>query len=305
MNRIPVIMDVDTGLDDALAILMASSCDTIALLGIACVNGNVGVEDTYRNTRFIAKLLDLKMPISRGAAYPMINKILHAKEAHGSTGLGTLKVEMEAEKHVLAASAMYVKLLSEALDPVTIIATGPLTNLAHLLVNHPELKDKIKAISFMGGSLGGGNVTPTAEFNAYVDPEALDIVLTSGIPLTMVGLELTTNVRIKAEDVLKVIKEPNANQKIFIDFLDFYAQAASKKGEHRGGALHDSLAVIAVVQAELFESELKSIIVDHSKTDKRGQTREEGEFKNVNLLTSVDPKRIHKLTIESIDHLGS
>jgi len=305
MNRIPVIMDVDTGLDDALAILMASCAENIQILGIACVNGNVRVEDTYRNTRFIAKLLELKMPIAKGAAYPMINKVLHAKDAHGSFGLGSLKVEMETEKHILQASAMYVKLLSEAEEPVSIIATGPLTNLAHLILNHPEFKAKIRVISFMGGSLKEGNVTPYAEFNAHVDPEALDIVLSSQIPLIMAGLDLTTNVRIKPEEVLKAIKQPNSTQQVFIDFIDYYAQAAAKRGELRGGALHDSLAVIAITHADLFKSELKSIVGDHSKTELRGQTREEGELNNVLVLTEVDPKRIIKLTIESIKQLGS
>jgi pyrimidine-specific ribonucleoside hydrolase len=303
MNRIPVILDVDTGLDDALAILLVSDLAQLELIGIACVNGNASVEDTYRNTRFIAKLLNLKCPISKGAACPMINKVLHAKEAHGSYGLGNLKVEMDPEKHILPASQMYLKVLTEALEPVTIIATGPLTNLAHLMINHPELKKKIKMISFMGGSLTQGNVTPYAEFNTHADPEAMSVILKSEIPLVMAGLNITSDLRIKPEAALKVIKDPTETQKIFIDFLEFYAQSAFYTHENKGAALHDSTAVADVAFPEAFEKSLKSIIVDVSKDERRGQTREEGESLSVLVLTSVDLKFMVNLTVESIHHL--
>jgi len=303
MNRIPVILDVDTGLDDALAILLVSDLAQLQLIGLACVNGNASVEDTYRNTRFIAKLLNIKVPISKGAAYPMINKILHAKEAHGSYGLGNLKVEMDPEKHILPASQMYLKLLTEATEPITIIATGPLTNLAHLIINHPELISKIKMISFMGGSTTQGNVTPYAEFNAHSDPEAMNVVLSSGIALMMAGLNITNDLRIKAEAVTKVVKDPSEPQKIFIDFIDFYANSAFYRHENRGAALHDSTAVAAVAFPEAFEKNVKSIIVDISKEERRGQSREEGELLNVSVLTSVDLKFMVDLTVESIHHL--
>jgi len=303
MNRIPVILDVDTGLDDALALLLVSDLAQLQLMGLACVNGNASVEDTYRNTRFIAKLLNIKVPVSKGAAYPMINKILHAKEAHGSYGLGNLKVEMEAEKHILPASQMYIKLLTETTEPITIIATGPLTNLAHLIVNHPELKPKIKMISFMGGSTTQGNVTPYAEFNAHGDPEALSVVLKSGIALMMAGLNITNDLRIKPEAVTKMVKDPTDTQKIFIDFIDFYANSAFYRHENRGAALHDSTAVAAVAFPEAFEKSMKSITVDVSKDVRRGETKEEGDINNVLVLTSVDPKFMVKLTVESIQHL--
>jgi inosine-uridine nucleoside N-ribohydrolase len=303
MNRIPVILDVDTGLDDALAILLVSDLAQLQLLGLACVNGNASVEDTYRNTRFIAKLLNLKVPVSKGAAYPMINKILHAKDAHGSYGLGNLKVEMDPEKHILPASQMYLKLLTETTKPVTIIATGPLTNLAHLIINHPELKAKIKTISFMGGSLTQGNVTPYAEFNAHADPEALNVVLSSGMDLMMAGLNITNDLRIKAEVVNKAVQNPTETQKIFIDLLDFYANSAFYRQAKRGAALHDSTAVAAVAFPEAFKKSVKSIVIDVSKDVRRGETKEEGEMNKVFVLTSVELKFMTNLTIESIQHL--
>jgi len=303
MNRIPVILDVDTGIDDALAILLARSCEQLTIIGIACVSGNVSVEDTYRNTRFIAHKLELKVPVAKGAAYPMANKILHAPDEHGLHGLGRLKIEVEAEKHILPASQLYIKLLTEAIEPITIIATGPLTNLAHLIINHPELKPKIKTISFMGGSLDGGNVTKTAEYNAYADPEALNVILKSEIPLIMAGLNLTRKIKIQTKDLK--ITDPTPVQQIYIDLLDFYCETAAKHGNVDGGELNDSMAVAAVAMPETFVSELKGIQVDVSKGDTRGETKPSDEFKNVLVLTSTDIKAMVKLTVESIRHLRS
>jgi len=303
MNRIPVILDVDTGLDDALAILLASDCPQLHLLGIACVSGNVPVENTYTNTKYIAKLLDLKIPVSKGAAYPLINKVLHAHEVHGKSGLGRITINGEYEKHIPLASQMYEKLLTEATEPVTIIATGPLTNLAHLIKNHQTLLPKIKAISFMGGSFGAGNVTKVAEFNAHFDPEAVDIVLKSGVPLIMAGLQMTTKVRLNASHLEGQIIDPLPAQAIYLDLLDFYIENAKKRGYLEGGALHDSIAVAAVAYPELFKSNMKAVTMDISKEERRGETREEGEIQNVLALESVDPQAMITLTVDSIRHL--
>lgn len=305
MNRIPIILDVDTGLDDALAILLAKDCLNLELIGICTVSGNAPVENTYANTKYIAKLLGLTCPIAKGAAYPMINKVLHAQEVHGSHGLGPITIEPEYEKHGHPASALYEKLLTQAQEPVTIIATGPLTNLAHLILNHPELHPKIKAISFMGGSLGSGNVTPYAEFNAHFDPEAVDVVLKSGIPLIMAGLQLTNTLRSDFKDLDKQIKDPNPAQQTYLDLVHFYVQNAKERGYAKGGALHDSVAVAAVAYPEQFTMEPKAVVMDLEKGDHRGQTRVEGDMPNVTALISVDLQFMVDLTIQSILHCGS
>jgi pyrimidine-specific ribonucleoside hydrolase len=305
MNRIPVILDVDTGLDDALAILCAADRPELDLLGIACVSGNVSIDSTYANTRYVAKLLGLKIPIAKGAAYPLANKILHAHEVHGTSGLGRVKIEPEYEKHILAASALYVKLLSEATEPVTIIATGPVTNLAQLIQNHPELHPKIKQISLMGGSLGEGNVTRYAEFNAHFDPEAFNIVLRSKIPLIMAGFQLTTNIRIDSTDLKDQILDPNPAQVFFLDLLDFYIENSKKRGFAQGGALHDSVAVAAIATPDLFKTEQKSLVIDLSKDEHRGEVREEGELDQVSVLVEADKKALIQMTLDSIRHLSS
>lgn len=304
MNRIPVIMDVDTGLDDALAILLASDLPQIQLLGIACVSGNAPVENTYANTRHIAKLLELKNPIAKGAAYPLSNKILHAHDVHGSSGLGAIKIEPEFDKHMIPASRLYEKLLSESEEPVTIIAIGPLTNLAHVIQNHPELKDKIKAISLVGGSLGIGNVTHYAEFNAHYDPEAFDLVLRSKIPLIMAGFQLTTTIRVDTKDIQGQISDPLPVQQFFLDLLGYTIENAKKRGFTKGGALNDSVAVAAVAMPELFKTQEKSIIIKLHKDEHRAETIEDGDEPNVTMLMSVKNKDLFDLTLNSIRHLS-
>jgi non-specific riboncleoside hydrolase len=303
MNKIPVIMDIDTGIEDACAILLAIDQANLQLIGMACVYGNGPVEESYRNTRSIAKVLNLKMPISKGSAYPMINKTLHHREVLSLKDFGTLKIDLEAEKHVLLASAMYVKLLSEATEPVTIIACGPLTNVAHVIQNHPELLPKIKAISFMGGSLSVGNITRYAEFNAYNDPEALNIVLNSQLPLIMAGLDITRSILITPKDILKKVKSPNPTQQIFIDLIDYYTEKNKHKEHLEGIQIHDSFAVMAVAQPEMFVGEMKSIKVNTSKDEVRGEMSAISETPNVFVLNSVNPKSMIKVTIDSIHHL--
>ena len=303
MTKIPVILDVDTGMDDALAILLTIDQPNLQLLGIACVYGNAPIEETYRNTRSIAKVLNIKVPISKGAAYPMINKILHSREVRLLKDFGTFKIGLDGEKHVMLASAMYVKLLGEAVEPVTIIATGPLTNVAHVIQNHPELLPKIKAISFMGGSLSVGNITRYAEFNAYSDPEALNIVLNSKLPLTMAGLDITRSTFITLKVILKKIKTPNLTQKIFIDLIDFYTEKNKHKENLEGIQLHDSFAVMAVSNPELFVGEMKQITVNISKDERRGETTISSETPNVFVLNTVTSKSMINLTIDSIHHI--
>lgn len=303
MTKIPVILDIDTGIDDALAILLTIDQPNVQLLGMACVYGNGPIEETYRNTRSIAKVLNIKVPISKGSAYPMINKILHSREVKPLKDFGTLKIELDGEKHVMLASAMYVKLLGEALEPVTIIATGPLTNVAHVIQNHPELLPKIKAISFMGGSLSVGNITRYAEFNAYSDPEALNIVLNSKLPLTMAGLDITRSTLITPKDILKKVKTPNPTQNIFIDLIDFYTKKNTHKENLEGIHIHDSFAVMAVTNPETFVGEMKSITVNISKDERRGEMAVTSETPNVFVLNTVTPKSMINATIDSILHL--
>jgi len=307
MKKIPVILDVDTGLDDALAILLASYSKKLNLIAIMAVNGNASIENTYRNTCAIASYLKLQIPIGKGCANALYQSSVHAFDAHGSSGLGDIELSNKdiQNQPVLDAINLYVKLLSEATQAITIIATGPLTNLATLLLNHPELKPKIKQICFMGGSFSKGNISPYAEFNVYCDPEACKIVLESKVPLAMIPLDVTRVTTYKASDLTLIQKGSNPTQAFYIHILEYYLKSYHARTGLKSTPLHDSSAVAYVCHPEWFTSGIENVCVDVSNNKTRGQTHITRDVSlNVNVIQSADKAQIVQMTIDSISWLG-
>jgi pyrimidine-specific ribonucleoside hydrolase len=203
----PVLLDVDTGVDDALAILFAVAHPEIELLGITCVAGNTSLENVVANT---LQVLDVAgapiVPVAGGAVRPLIEPS-RPSHVHGSDGLGELSGEAEFTHPDSARTAdprhavdLMRDLLLAATRPVTIVALAPQTNLALLLRQHPELAPRIERILFMGGSASVGNATPVAEFNVWHDPEAAAIVIDSGVPTFMYGLDVFNQVTVDRAD---------------------------------------------------------------------------------------------------------
>src|SRR3954471_4917196 len=206
----PIILDCDPGHDDAVALLLAAGNDAIDLLAVTTVAGNCPLELATLNARRVAALAGLDgVPIAAGAAGPLRGELVTAPDIHGETGLDGYELTTgEAPLAPRSAIELMADTLEAAPEPVTLVPTGPLTNVAQLLSARPDLHGRIREIVLMGGSTGRGNVTPLAEFNIYVDPEAAAIVFGSGLPLTMIGLNLThqalatrdTQARIRALD---------------------------------------------------------------------------------------------------------
>lgn len=184
-----VVIDCDTGVDDAMALLLCFQ--HLDVVGITTVGGNVGLENVQRNTRYVAELAGrTDVPVFAGYAQPMLVPLQDASYVHGAGGLGSVQVP-EPRKPLEKQHA--VDFLIETFmreDNVTLITLGPLTNVAHALLREPRLKGRIPQILTMGGSTTYGNATPAAEFNIFVDPEAAKLVFESGIPIKMVGLNL-------------------------------------------------------------------------------------------------------------------
>ncbi|GAA0370965.1 hypothetical protein GCM10008932_22980 [Alkalibacterium iburiense] len=177
----PIILDCDPGVDDAFAIAMAFLEDDLDVRAIHTVAGNVTVEHTTKNARGLVKVLGVDVPIAKGASGPLICDPHFAAEVHGENGFGGVELTDLAPLSEQTAMESYVTLLSEADEKVTIVATGPLTNLALLIKSYPHLLEKIDCISLMGGGLKGGNTTSAAEFNFFYDPHAAHIVFSSGL----------------------------------------------------------------------------------------------------------------------------
>ena len=205
-KKIPVILDGDPGHDDAIAWVLARASRELGILAVTSCCGNQTIEKTTYNALRVCTLIGLHAPVGKGCPHPLLNDVMNAPSVHGESGLdGPALPEPAFEASALSAPELMAKVLRESPEPVTIVATGPQTNVAALLLAHPELKCKIACISLMGGGIATGNWTPAAEFNILVDPEAARIVFTSGVPITMAGLDVTEKALILPEDGLSLV----------------------------------------------------------------------------------------------------
>jgi inosine-uridine nucleoside N-ribohydrolase len=202
-----IILDTDPGVDDAMAIFLALRSPELKVEAITAVSGNVPLELTLPNALRLVEIAGrTDVPVAGGASVPLVRKLITAKYVHGNNGLGGVDFPAAKLKPVAeTAAALISRLVRSNPGQITIVAVGPLTNIATVLRADPELAGMIPQIVIMGGSLSGGNITPAAEFNLYVDPEAARIVFDAGIPLNMVGLDVTEKVLLR-EDHIQVLE---------------------------------------------------------------------------------------------------
>jgi inosine-uridine nucleoside N-ribohydrolase len=240
-----VIIDTDPGVDDAFALLLAMRSPELKIEAITPVAGNVPLDLTLPNALRMVEIAGrTDIPVAAGARAPLMRRLVTAAYAHGENGLGGAVFPDPTTKPVATPAAELIReIVRKYPGEVTLIPIGPLTNIATALESDPELAGMVRGIVMMGGSLSGGNITPAAEFNLYVDPEAARIVFQSGIPITMVGLDVTRKVTL-TDDIVRVLEAAQ----------NPVSQAAAKIGrnaidhnhEHGflvGPNMHDSLAV--------------------------------------------------------------
>ncbi|KAF5073965.1 nucleoside hydrolase [Oscillibacter valericigenes] len=252
LSKLPVILDGDPGHDDAMAWMLANASPMLDILAVTSVAGNQTIEKTTYNARRVCALLGIDAPIAMGRPGPLLSDPITAGNIHGQTGLdGPALPEPNGPLSPMGAVELMAKTLRESPDPVIIIATGPETNVAALLLAHPELKSKIAQISVMGGGIAFGNWTPAAEFNILVDPEAAQLVFSSGIPLTMSGLDVTEQALIFPEDFERIRKVGNQVAGVVADWLEFFFKFHRDLG-YAGAPVHDAVAVAALLRPELF-----------------------------------------------------
>lgn len=253
-----LILDVDTGIDDAIGILLAVKSRQFDLLGITTVNGNVSLDTATRNTCKVLDLLDeTNIPVIRGANSPILRKSFFEHAVHGEDGLGGALLNASITKQPdegFAPDFMINSILNFSGD-VTLVMTGPLTNLALALKKCPEIVYHVKEVIFMGGVVKGvGNVTPTAEYNMYVDPEAAKIVLQAGFEkITQVGLDVTRQALLTDEHIALI---ENDKMREFVDqCTSDYRKKYFKRNGVSGCAMHDPLAVGIALKKSLVTTE--------------------------------------------------
>jgi pyrimidine-specific ribonucleoside hydrolase len=251
----PIIIDCDPGIDDVMAILLALSSSELDVRLITTVAGNHTQENTLRNAlQFVSFLEKYNVEIARGLEKPILRDLFIADDVHGKTGLGNVELPhsniKESERSAIQAIRETV---FSADEPVTIVAVGPLTNIAILLLTYPEVKENIEMISIMGGACRGGNVTSTAEFNIFVDPEAADVVFNAGIPIVMSGLDVTHKAFLTREDTEKIRIIGSQTSQVVYDLLHFYSSSTDQHEDEVQIRLHDLCAVAYLINPGLFE----------------------------------------------------
>lgn len=293
-----VMIDCDVGVDDALALILAFHSPELDVKAVTGVNGNVPLEQVFENIKKVLSLIQPEsMPlIAKGADRPLKGKPIYAHSVHGQDGLGGAKIDRKGRKewwqfYAGPADGLITKMARQYPDEVTLIAVGPLTNLALAIQEDPEGMRKLKEIVIMGGAVRtGGNVTPYAEFNIFSDPLAAERVFGSTLSITLVPLDVTHQVSLTAQRMEERVKP------IHNDFSKFTIEATgydSERHQFRNKELihlHDPLAVGVVVDPELVNEERLAIGVETGEGETHGRTFETGEGPNIKVCLEVNAK---------------
>ncbi len=248
MDKRKILIDCDTGTDDAIAIIAALYADNIDLVGLTAVNGNVPLQYTAQNTIDIVHYLGFNTPVAVGACAPLKPHIEeHIPDGtHGNTGLGSIVVpHTDAPFSEKSASEFILDAAQKAGGALEIVAIGPLTNLAIAFLLYPQLKGMVKHIWVMGGAAVGGNVNTTAEFNIWTDPEAARLVFAAGVPLTMVGLDVTEKAVLDENDAKQLRALGTRAGDLTAALLDFMFVRRDEGNED--AQMHDALALAAAL----------------------------------------------------------
>lgn len=309
MNKIPIILDGDPGHDDAMAWVLANASDKLDIRGITSCCGNSTIEKTTYNALRVCTLIGLEVPVGKGRIRPLLAEPMNAPSVHGESGLdGPELPEPAFDIDELEAPALIAKLVAESDEPITLVPTGPLTNIATFLTAYPELKSKIKHISMMGGGVQFGNWTPAAEFNILVDPEAADIVFKSGIPITMAGLDVTEKALIFPEDFERIRALGNPVAIIVAEWLEFFYEFHRTVG-YAGAPVHDAVAVANLIMPELMESRDLYVQVETTGDFCKGATiadfnNKYGKEPNAKVLMGINREGFVDLMVDMIRTYG-
>ena len=307
----PIILDCDPGHDDAIALLLAVASPEVNLLGVTTVAGNSTLDKTTLNALKVLELSGQKhIPVAAGAPRPLVRDLVIADRIHGKSGLDGPDLPDPTMKPVTSHA---VDFLAETImgsdQPVTLVPVGPLTNIALLLNRYPEVFGNVSRVVSMGGAVGTGNYTPAAEFNIYVDPEAALRVYDSGVPITMIGLDVTHQALLD-ETHAELLRSMGRAGRFVAELLDFFIANYPRHGTEGAGApIHDAVAVANVIWPDLVSTVDCNVTVDTQSELCRGRTVVDrwnvtGKPANAQVGVSLSGKRFAELLIERISQLG-
>ena len=302
----PILLDCDPGHDDAIALLLALASPELELLGVTTVAGNQTLEKTTANALRVLELAGRgDVPVAAGANRPLARELFIAAYVHGETGLDgpTLPDPQGAPVGQHAVDFLAERILACG-RPVTLVPVGPLTNVALLLARHPEAAGNVERIVIMGGAVAEGNVTPAAEFNIYVDPEAAWRVFRSGVPVTMIGLDVTHKALMMPSHVERLRASGDVGRFV-AELHDFFVQYHERTYGTEGAPIHDAVAVAQVLRPRIVETLHRHVDVDCESRLCRGRTvvdlwRRTGEEPNADVGVDIDADAFLELLCERI-----
>lgn len=273
MEKTKIILDCDPGHDDAVAVLLAGSSEAIDLLGITVVAGNQTLEKTAKNALRVVQWLGLDVPVYAGCGQPMIREKVIAGDIHGESGLdGPVFPPLDRDVQPMHAVEYMIRTLLDSDGDITVVTTGPMTNLAMAMRMEPRIVEKIQRIVLMGGSYQNGNVTPAAEFNIFADADAAYVCFTSGRPITMVGLDVTRKVLCYPEIVERMAKVDNKASRLFVDLMGHFCKTQKEIFGWEGGPLHDPVTVAALIDPTLLTTKPMNAQIENRSVQSYGRT---------------------------------
>jgi inosine-uridine nucleoside N-ribohydrolase len=303
MTPIPIVVDCDPGHDDALALLLALASPEVELSGVTTVAGNQTVEKTTANAIRVLELAGREdVEVAAGAGRPLVREPFVAAYVHGESGLDGSDLP-PARGEPVAQHA--VDFLAERVGGITLVATGPLTNVAVLLARYPEVRPE--RIVLMGGAIAEGNVTPAAEFNVWADPEAARRVFASGLDLTMVGLDVTHRALVQTEHKER-LRAAGRVGRTAAELLDFYDRFHREVYGFDGSPIHDAVALAYAFRPDLLETRELNVEVDCESELCRGRTvvdvwRRTGREANAKVAVGIDAPAFVELLVQRVGSL--
>ena len=312
MRKIPVIFDCDPGHDDAIALLLALSSDILDIQAVTAVCGNSLVDNTTLNALKILEIAGRNdIPVARGASRPIIAEPSPGKNVHGASGMDGPKLpEPTAKPSPLSAVELMARIVEASPEPVTFIVTGPCTNIGIFLLSYPHLIEKIALVSLMGGGFQLGNRTPVGEFNIWHDPEAAQILMKSGIPVDIYGLDVTHKALIQKDEFELFRKQGNEVSTFVADLLDFFAIYYTGTAKLTGCPMHDSCAVAGLIDPRMFTYRRCYVEIDldgrYSRGGMNADLRPDARRKipcNGRIALDVDRKAFLELLLRSCEIL--
>ena len=308
-----IILDCDPGHDDAVAILLAAGNPDIELLGLTTIGGNHTINKVTHNARQVLTIAGaLDVPVYRGATRPLINDVVTAEDIHGDSG-------MEIHGYDLPEPAVGVEdghavrwivdtLMREEPGTVTLVPTGPLTNIALAVRMEPRIVSRVREVVLMGGAYGTGNITASAEFNTFVDPEAAAIVFGEDWPVVMVGLDLTHQALATPEVEERFAAVGTSAGDFVVGLIDAFRRNYKDAQDFDNPPVHDPCAVAYVIDPALVETVPAPLSVELAGTLTRGRTvadfRASNAPCNSSVATRLDVERFWDLVVDAVQRLG-